>query len=403
MSSTVEMFIRGGRFDFWFALFEVFLFANFVFVYFLSRLLTSIARLSTNFLQSFTGFTLGIHDILVQAKPNKERRRLIRTARGLGPKAVADAFSLGTSLEAGTLTEREIEEKLQFAHTSRDDFYMKQLDSAYKSYTDTLSNQISGTCLPKGLVKPFPGNNLQMMIQAGAKGGAVNAIQISALLGQIELEGRRIPLMMSGRTLPSFAPYETHPRAGGFVTGRFLTGIRPQEFFFHCMAGREGLIDTAVKTSRSGYLQRCLIKHLEGLVVNYDLTVRDSEGSVVQWMYGEDGLDVTRSQSLKKAFFPTILQNVDALKPSREELGRLKAIREAAVPKLMKQTRKEVKKNSGQSGQRQGSLKESSPFAKFETAMRREQKAGVDKEKVSLRFFRFFVLCKSNFCCSFNP
>jgi DNA-directed RNA polymerase, beta'' subunit/160 kD subunit len=89
-------------------------------------------------------------------------------------------------------------------------------------------------------------------------------MQISCLLGQIELEGKRPAMMVSGRTLPSFLPYEVSPRAGGFVDGRFMTGIQPQEFFFHCMAGREGLIDTAVKTSRSGYLQRCLVKHLEG-------------------------------------------------------------------------------------------------------------------------------------------
>ena len=70
--------------------------------------------------------------------------------------------------------------------------------------------------------------------------------------------------MISGKSLPCFRPYDTQPRAGGFVDQRFMTGIRPQEFFFHCMSGREGLIDTAVKTSRSGYLQRCLIKLLEG-------------------------------------------------------------------------------------------------------------------------------------------
>ncbi len=333
----------------------------------------------------------------MQAKPNKERRRLIRTAKDLGTKAVADAFNLGSTLAAGEeLTEREIEEKLAFAATSRDDFYLKQLDAAYKSHTDTLSNAISGACLPKGLVKPFPSNNLQMMIQAGAKGGSVNAIQISALLGQIELEGRRIPLMMSGRTLPSFRPYETHPRAGGFVTGRFLTGIRPQEFFFHCMAGREGLIDTAVKTSRSGYLQRCLIKHLEGLVVNYDLTVRDSEGSVVQWMYGEDGLDVIRSQCLKAAFFPTIRANVEALKPRKEELARLKAIREPAVPKLMRATRREVAeearaKKEGEAFGTAGGGKES-PFRKFEAKMREDNGGeGMEKEKVSLGGFFSFL------------
>ncbi len=120
--------------------------------------------------------------------------------------------------------------------------------------------------------------------------------QVSCALGQQTLEGRRVPIMNSGKSLPSFLPYETSPRAGGFVADRFLSGVRPQEYFFHCMAGREGLIDTAVKTSRSGYLQRCLVKHLEELTVCYDGTVRDAEGSVYQFLYGEDGIDPTFSK-----------------------------------------------------------------------------------------------------------
>jgi len=82
--------------------------------------------------------------------------------------------------------------------------------------------------------------------------------------------------MVSGKTLPSFRPWghATDARAGGFVTNRFLTGLRPQEYYFHCMGGREGLVDTAVKTSRSGYLQRCLVKGLEELTVAYDHSVR---------------------------------------------------------------------------------------------------------------------------------
>jgi DNA-directed RNA polymerase I subunit RPA1 len=123
---------------------------------------------------------------------------------------------------------------------------------------------------------------MQMMTVSGAKGSNVNVSQISCCLGQQELEGRRVPLMISGKSLPSFLAYDSSARAGGYIAGRFLTGIKPQEYYFHCMAGREGLIDTAVKTSRSGYLQRCLIKHLEGLRVHYDNTVRDSEGSILQ-------------------------------------------------------------------------------------------------------------------------
>jgi len=122
--------------------------------------------------------------------------------------------------------------------------------------------------------------------------------------------------MVSGKTLPSFKPFDTRAIAGGYIASRFLTGVKPQEFYFHCMAGREGLIDTAVKTSRSGYLQRCLIKHLEGLRVHYDHTVRGSDSSVYQFLYGGDGLDVTKQKHLL----------VEPPKPAKpgDELGALK-------------------------------------------------------------------------------
>ena len=132
------------------------------------------------------------------------------------------------------------------------------------------------------------------MTGTGAKGSGVNFSQISVMLGQQELEGRRVPLSPSGCTAPCFAPYELTARAGGYITDRFLTGVRPPEFYFHCMAGREGLVDTAVKTSRSGYLQRCLIKHLEPLTVQYDYTVRSQPTAASQFVAGEDGLDPTR-------------------------------------------------------------------------------------------------------------
>jgi DNA-directed RNA polymerase I subunit RPA1 len=109
--------------------------------------------------------------------------------------------------------------------------------------------------------------------------------------------------MQNGKTLPSFLAFDPNPRASGYVSDRFITGLRPQDFFFHCMAGREGLIDTAVKTSRSGYLQRCLIKQLESLVVKYDMTVRDSDNSIIQFLYGEDGVDVMETKFLDKFKF----------------------------------------------------------------------------------------------------
>lgn len=113
------------------------------------------------------------------------------------------------------------------------------MDRAYKSALDNFTNRINRTCLPSGLLCKFPENNLQLMVGSGAKGSTVNTMQISCLLGQIELEGKRPPLMISGKSLPSFIRMETSPKSGGFIDGRFMTGIQPQDFFFHCMAGRE--------------------------------------------------------------------------------------------------------------------------------------------------------------------
>nr|XP_014089551.1 DNA-directed RNA polymerase I subunit RPA1 [Bactrocera oleae] len=256
-------------------------------------LLTAFTKLFTTFLQR-EGFTLGVQDILVTAEADAQRQKIVKESRKVGDAAVAAALELDEIPSLDVLVE-----KMDEAY-AKDAKFRVILDRKYKSALDGYTNDINRTCLPGGLISKFPQNNLQLMVLSGAKGSMVNTMQISCLLGQIELEGKRPPLMISGKSLPSFTSFETSPKSGGFIDGRFMTGIQPQDFFFHCMAGREGLIDTAVKTSRSGYLQRCLIKHLEGLSVGYDMTVRDSDNSVVQYLYGEDGLDI-----LKSKFFNT--------------------------------------------------------------------------------------------------
>lgn len=190
------------------------------------------------------------------------------------------------------------------------------LDGFMQSQVNPLASDIIKLCLPDGLAVPFPENTFGLMTTTGAKGSMVNQSQVSCSLGQQALEGRRVPRMSSGRTLPSFAPYDPNPRADGFIADRFLTGVRPQEYYFHCMAGREGLVDTAVKTSRSGYLQRCLVKHLEELKVSYDHTVRDGEGGVVQFLYGEDGIDPTKAAHLdcESRTFEFLARNHESLK-----------------------------------------------------------------------------------------
>ncbi|KAF4125176.1 DNA-directed RNA polymerase II subunit RPB1 [Geosmithia morbida] len=134
-------------------------------------------------------------------------------------------------------------------------------------------------------------NNAVTMADSGSKGSSINISQMSALVGQQMVEGKRIPFGFKYRTLPHFTKDDYSPESRGFVENSYLRGLTPTEFFFHAMAGREGLIDTAVKTAETGYIQRRLVKALEDLSARYDGTVRNSLGDIVQFLYGEDGLD----------------------------------------------------------------------------------------------------------------
>ncbi|RPB20821.1 DNA-directed RNA polymerase II subunit [Terfezia boudieri ATCC MYA-4762] len=134
-------------------------------------------------------------------------------------------------------------------------------------------------------------NNATQMARSGSKGSTINISQMTAVVGQQSVEGKRIPFGFKYRTLPHFCKDDFSAESRGFVENSYLRGLTPQEFFFHAMAGREGLIDTAVKTAETGYIQRRLVKALEDVMAKYDGTVRNSLGDIVQFVYGEDGLD----------------------------------------------------------------------------------------------------------------
>lgn len=134
-------------------------------------------------------------------------------------------------------------------------------------------------------------NNAVQMARSGSKGSTINISQMTAVVGQQSVEGKRIPFGFKYRTLPHFTKDDYSPESRGFVENSYLRGLTPTEFFFHAMAGREGLIDTAVKTAETGYIQRRLVKALEDVMAKYDGTVRNSLGDIVQFVYGEDGLD----------------------------------------------------------------------------------------------------------------
>jgi DNA-directed RNA polymerase II subunit RPB1 len=145
-------------------------------------------------------------------------------------------------------------------------------------------------------------NRLVAMVKAGSKGGPINIAQMIACVGQQNIEGRRIPYGFSDRTLPHYKKYDDGPEARGFIESSFIGGLTPQEFFFHAMSGREGLIDTAVKTADTGYIQRQLVKAMEDLTVHYDGTVRDTNMNIVQFHYGEDGLNATKIEGTSLSY-----------------------------------------------------------------------------------------------------
>lgn len=136
-------------------------------------------------------------------------------------------------------------------------------------------------------------NNFRRMVAAGSKGSSINISQISACVGPQNVEGKGIPRGFCDRTLPHFRAFDDSPSARGFVMNSYSRGLNPSEFFFHAMGGREGIIDTAVKTAETGYLQRKLVKALEDAMVGYDSLARNGRGHVIQFIYGEDGMDGT--------------------------------------------------------------------------------------------------------------
>eukprot|EP00029_Vermamoeba_vermiformis_P000981 TRINITY_DN1114_c0_g1_i1.p1 TRINITY_DN1114_c0_g1~~TRINITY_DN1114_c0_g1_i1.p1 ORF type:complete len:1749 (-),score=528.73 TRINITY_DN1114_c0_g1_i1:193-5355(-) len=171
-----------------------------------------------------------------------------------------------------------------------------------ESFESSVNNELnkarddSGNSAQRSLLRS---NNIKNMVDIGSKGSFINISQMIACVGQQNVEGRRIPFGFKQRTLPHFVKDDYGVESRGFVENSYLRGLTPQEFFFHAMGGREGLIDTAVKTSETGYIQRRLVKAMEDVTVTYDGTVRNSLGQVLQFLYGEDGMDGTYVEKQK--------------------------------------------------------------------------------------------------------
>ncbi|BES92171.1 Hypothetical protein polymerase [Nesidiocoris tenuis] len=213
------------------------------------------------------GHSIGIGDTIADPQTYMEIQKAIKKAKQDVIEVIQKAHNMELEPTPGNTLRQTFENQVnRILNDARD----KTGGSAKKSLTEY--------------------NNLKAMVVSGSKGSNINISQVIACVGQQNVEGKRIPFGFRKRTLPHFIKDDYGPESRGFVENSYLAGLTPSEFFFHAMGGREGLIDTAVKTAETGYIQRRLIKAMESVMVHYDGTVRNSVGQLIQLRYGEDGL-----------------------------------------------------------------------------------------------------------------
>ncbi len=237
------------------------------------QLINDIQAIVTQF-NLYTGFSVGTSDLIANAKT----LGFVNDKIAEGRKLVADIL---TNVHSGRYTNIS---GLSDGEKLEDDIVSALKDVAAKINKEVIES-LSKT------------NRIVQMVDSGSKGGEQNITQMVATLGQQLIEGKRVQYTLQDRTLPHFPRYDDGVESRGFVQHSFVDGLMPAEFFFHAQAGREGLIDTAVKTSDTGYIQRRLMKTMEDHHVEYDGTVRNVTGSIVQFKYGDDGIDTVHVEN----------------------------------------------------------------------------------------------------------
>jgi DNA-directed RNA polymerase II subunit RPB1 len=218
-----------------------------------------------------SGFSVGLSDLIADANTRSEIDKLMNELKAKIENIIQQVH-LGLFDNTSGRTNQEEFERVIFGELNQ------VVNNAGKLGRNSLADN----------------NRMTNMIKAGSKGSNTNVAQMIAVLGQQNVEGKRIPYGLQDRTLPHFKRYDDGAAARGFIESSFIKGLTPSETFFHAMSGREGLIDTAVKTADTGYLQRQLVKAMEDLMTQHDKTVRDAAGTIIQFNYGEDGTNSTK-------------------------------------------------------------------------------------------------------------
>lgn len=207
---------------------------------------------------------------------------------------------------------------------------------------NNILNQATNDSGKIGLRSIDQSNRLLTMILAGSKGSELNLSFMISCLGQQNVDGKRIPYGFDQRTLPHYCKFDDSPSARGFVENSYINGLTPQDLFFHAMGGRVGLIDTAVKTSTTGYIQRRLIKGLEDLMVHYDMTIRNNKNKIVQFNYGEDNFDNVKMENQTLPLIKMSIQEIYAHYLLPNEKTPLKALSSVFLKNVHGKVKKEM-------------------------------------------------------------
>lgn len=282
-----------------------------------AKFVDDIQNVVTEFMKS-AGFSCGISDLISDQSTNDEIVKVI-TNKKIEVKNLIDQVLLGV-FENNT------------GKTNLEEF---------ETRINSILNQATSEAGKIGLKNLSEHNRFVRMVKAGSKGSDLNISFMISCLGQQNVDGKRIPYGFEHRTLPHFTKYDDSPGARGFVESSYVNGLSPQELFMHAMGGRVGLIDTAVKTSSTGYIQRRLIKALEDLKVEYDMTVRNNQNKIVQFYYGDDGIDTVRVEDQEVPIVEMSSQDIYNHYLIPEETGKVKTLSNIFLKNVMTRVKKQ--------------------------------------------------------------
>ena len=282
-----------------------------------AKFIDDLQNVVTEYMKS-TAFSVGISDLISDQKTNEEIIKVI-TQKKTDVKNLIEQTQIGIfENNTGKTNEEEFETQV-----------------------NSILNQATSESGKIGLKSLNKNNRFVTMVNAGSKGSDLNISFMISCLGQQNVDGKRIPYGFEHRTLPHYNKYDDSPGARGFVESSYINGLSPQELFFHAMGGRVGLIDTAVKTSTTGYIQRRLIKGLEDLMVSYDMTIRTNKNKIVQFKYGEDNIDTVKVENQQIPLVSMSTQDIYSHFLIPEEKSNLKMLNNILLKNTMTRYKKQ--------------------------------------------------------------